>query len=150
MSAGRQTFGKSVPLRDREAHYVVIGDAYDRLRMAVKLDVAEQQGYLQQIRSLESDDAGAIEQMLMRTLSNRIADQGAAGRKVIVADLVSSGRGLFPAWAEQLTQGKPGVLSQAGVEIGAVNHSSMSDPVAAQGASPATNRGNSPLDTFVL
>lgn len=124
LSAARQSFGKSVPLRDREAHYVVIGDAYDRLRLAVKLDVAEQRGYLQQIRSLESDDANAIEQMLMRTLSNRIADQSAAGRKVIVEDLVSAGRDLFPAWADQLTRGKPGALSTAGVEIGAINPSS--------------------------
>ena len=121
LGAGRQTFGKSVALRDRETHYVVIGDAYDRLRLAVKLDVAEQRGYLQQIRSLESEDAGAIEEMLMRTLSNQIADQGAAGRQVIVTDLVSSGRALFPAFADQLTRGKPGALPHAGVEIGAAN-----------------------------
>jgi hypothetical protein len=118
LSAGRQAFGKSPSLRDREAHYVVVGDAYDRLRLAVKLDIAELQGYLQKIRTLEPDDAHSIEQMLVRTLSNRIADQRAAGRKTIVDDLLSSGRELFPAWADQLAQGTPGVLPQAGVEIG--------------------------------
>lgn len=119
LSAGRQSFGKSPTLRDREAHYVVIGDAYDRLRLAVKLDVAELRGYLQQIRTLEPDDSTAIEEMLARTLSNRIADQRAAGRATIVDALLESGRDLFPAWADQLSQGKPGELPQAGVEIGA-------------------------------
>lgn len=118
LSDGRQSFGKSPTLRDREAHYVVIGDAYDRLRLAVRLDVAELRGYLQQIRTLEPGDATAIEQMLARTLSNRIADQRAAGRQVIVDDLLRGGQELFPAWAEQLNQGTPGALPQAGVEIG--------------------------------
>jgi hypothetical protein len=122
LGAGRQSFGKSAMLRDREAHYVLIGDAYDRLRLAVKLDVAELRGYLQQIQTLEPDDATAIEQMLVRTLSNRIADQGAAGRKVIVEDLLNGGRDLFPAWTDQLSQGTPGMLPQAGIEVGA--HSS--------------------------
>jgi hypothetical protein len=119
LSAGRQAFGKSPALRDREAHYVVIGDAYDRLRLAVKLDIAELRGYLQKIQTLEPDDATSIEQMLVRTLSNRIADQRAAGRKTIVDDLLGSGRELFPAGADQLAQGTAGVLPQAGVEIGA-------------------------------
>src|SRR5581483_7828716 len=117
LSAGRQSFGKSPALRDREAHYVVIGDAYDRLRLAVKLDLPELRGYLQQIRTLEPEDATAIEQMLARTLSNRIADQRAAGRSVIVDALLQDGRDLFPAWADQLNQGQPGVLPQAGVEV---------------------------------
>jgi hypothetical protein len=118
LGAGRQSFGKSTALRDREAHYVVIGDAYDRLRLAVKLDVTELRGYLQRVQTLEPDDATAIDQMLVRTLSNRIADQRVAGRKTIADDLISGGRDLFPAWADQLTQGTPGVLSRAGVEIG--------------------------------
>lgn len=120
LNVGRQSFGKSTALRDREAHYVVVGDAYDRLRLAVKLDVAELRGYLEKIQSLEPDDATSIEEMLVHTLSNRIADQRTAGRNTVADDLLSSGRELFPVWAAQLTGGKSGALPQAGVEIGAV------------------------------
>jgi hypothetical protein len=120
LSAGRQSFGKSAALRDQEAHYVVIGDTYDRLRLAVKLDINELRGYLQRIDTLEANDATSIKLMLARTLSNRIADQRASGRKNIVDDLVNGGRDLFPAWADQLTQGTPGLLPQGGVEIGAL------------------------------
>jgi hypothetical protein len=118
LNVGRQAFGKSAALRDREAHYVVIGDAYDRLRLAVKLDVAELRGYVTRIQSLEPEDATSIEQMLAQTLSNRIADQRAAGRKTVAEDLLNSGRDLFPVWADQLAQGKSGALPEAGVEIG--------------------------------
>ena len=119
LGAGRQSFGKSAALRDREAHYVVIGDAYDRLRLAVKLDSSQIQDYLRQIHTLEPGDAAQIEQMLVHTFANRIADQRAAGRKNIVDELISAGKELFPAWADQLGQGKVGALTQAGVEIDA-------------------------------
>jgi hypothetical protein len=110
LSVGRQSFGKSTALREREAHYVVVGDAYDRLRLAVKLDVPELQGYVEQIRTLEPEDAPSIQSMLVQTLSNRIADQRAAGRKTVADDLLNSGRDLFPASADQLTQGIAGAL----------------------------------------
>jgi hypothetical protein len=110
LQAGRQSFGKSAALRDREAHYVVIGDAYDRLRLAVKLTVGDLGAYVQQIRTLEPGDATAIEQMLARVLANRIADQRAAGRSGIADELLSSGRELFPASADELARGTPGVL----------------------------------------
>ena len=119
LNAGRQSFGKSAALREREAHYVVVGDAYDRLRLAVRLDMGEMQGFLQQIQTSEPEDAAGIQQMFARTLANRIADQRAAGRTTIADGLVSTGRELFPAWAEQLTQGTPGALPQEGVEVGA-------------------------------
>jgi hypothetical protein len=118
LNAGRQSFGKSAALREREVHYVVIGDAYDRLRLAVRLDAAEMQGFLQQIQTSEPADAAGIQQMLAKTLANRIADQRAAGRTTIADGLVSSGQELLPAWAEQLTQGTPGALPQVGVEVG--------------------------------
>jgi hypothetical protein len=117
LGAGRQSFGKSAPLRDRETHYVVIGDVYDRLRLAVKLDVSQIRDYLRQIQTLESEDATSIEQMLVRTYADRIADQRAAGRKNIADDLIDAGKELFPAWADQLSQGRAGALSQAGVEV---------------------------------
>ena len=120
LKLGRQSFGKSAALLDRETHYVVIYEAYDRLRWAVKLNVAELRDYLQKIQTLEPGDTPVIEQMLARTLSNRIADQRAVGRNTIADDLLSSGRELFPVWADQLTQGTPGVLPQAGVEVDTV------------------------------
>lgn len=118
LSVGRQKFGKSIVLRDLEAHYVVIGDAYDRLRLAVKFDVTEVRSYLQQIQTLEPNASTSIEEMLVRTLSNRIADQRAAGRKAIADELLSSGRDLFPVWAELLTRGTSGALPERGVEVG--------------------------------
>ncbi len=120
LSFARQKFGKSVALRDREAHYVVVGDAYDRLRLAVDLEAAEIQPYLQQIRLLEPQDATAIERMLARTLSNRIADQRAAGRQIIAEGLTNTGRELFPSWVELLGHGTSGVLPSTGVEVGTV------------------------------
>jgi hypothetical protein len=118
LSVGRQKFGKSTVLRDLEAHYVVIGDAYDRLRLAVKLDVTEGRSYLQQIQTLDPNDSTSIAEMLVRTLSNRIADQRAAGRRAIADELLSSGRDLFPVWADRLTQGTSGALPERGVDVG--------------------------------
>lgn len=118
LTAARQKFGKSATLRDLEAHYVVIGDAYDRLRLGVKLDVPGLQGYLQQIRTLEPGDATSIELMLAQTLSNRIADQRAAGRGTIAEELLTSGRTLFPDFADMLSGGKAGALPASGIELG--------------------------------
>jgi hypothetical protein len=120
LSVGRQNFGKSTVLRDLEVHYVTIGDAYDRLRLAVKLDITELRSYLQQIQTLEPNDATPIEEMLVRVLSNRIADQRATGRVGIADELLSSGRDLFPVWADRLTQGTAGALPERGVEVGTV------------------------------
>jgi hypothetical protein len=117
LGAGRAAFGKSTTLRDREAHYVVIGDAYDRLRLAVKLDAAGLEPYLAKIRMLESADASAIQQMLAKILANRIADQRAAARKEIADELLAVGRELFPAQAEQLEKGTAGALPDDDVSI---------------------------------
>jgi hypothetical protein len=86
----------------------------------VKLDVPGLQGYLQQIRTLEPRDATSIELMLVQTLSNRIADQRAAGRGKIVEELLISGRMLFPDYAEVLTRGKAGALPESGIEVGTI------------------------------
>jgi len=117
LAAARQKFGRSPLLRDQEAHYVVIGDAYDRLRWAVKLDVPNVQGYLQQIPKLEPGDAASIGKMLAQTLSNRIADQRTAGRSAIADDLLTSGRSLFPDFADLLAQGQAGALPAGGLEV---------------------------------
>jgi hypothetical protein len=120
LSAARRSFGKSAALRDLEAHYVVVGDAFDRLRWGVKLDVPGMQGYLQQIRTLEPRDATSIELMLVQTLSNRIADQRAAGRGAIADELLASGGTLFPEYADVLTRGKAGALPEGGIEVGTI------------------------------
>lgn len=118
LATARQKFGRSPVLRDLEAHYVVIGDAYDRLRWGVKLDVPGVQSYLQQIHSLEPGDARSIEVMLAQTLSNRIADQRTAGRGTIADELLTSGRSLFPDHADLLAQGNAGALPAGGIELG--------------------------------
>lgn len=118
LTAARQKFGKSAGLRDLEAHYVVIGDAYDRLRLGVKLDVPGMQSYLRQVHALEPGDARSIEVMLAQTLSNRIADQRAAARDTIADELLASGRNLFPDFADLLTRGKAGALPASGIELG--------------------------------
>jgi hypothetical protein len=110
LTDGRKKFGKSATLRDREAHYVVIGDVYDRLRLGVKLDVGALQRYLEEVRTLEPADAAGVEQMLALTLAHRIADQQAAGRDTIAEDLLNAGRQLFPASANLLTRGRSGQL----------------------------------------
>lgn len=117
LSAGRRKFGKSVPLRDLEAQYVVVGEAHDRLRLAVRLNVEDLRDYLHQIQTLGPSDATLIEQMLARTLGNRIADQRAAGRTVIANDLLNSGQDLFPVWTAELAHGQPGMLPNAGVAV---------------------------------
>jgi len=122
LSDGRRQFGKATTLRDLEAHYVVVGDAYDRLRFAAKINVGNLQEYLQQIRMLESGDATAVQKMLAQTLANRIADQRAAERNTIADDLFKSGRNLFPDSVDLLTQGTAGALPNTGVEIGEIKN----------------------------
>lgn len=115
LASARQKFGKSAPLREREAHYVLVGDLYDRLRLAVKLNVADLQPLLRQIETLEPYDSRSIEQMLAGVLADRIADQRAAARGTVADDLLSCGRELFPAWQQLLPQGRAGALPQTGV-----------------------------------
>jgi hypothetical protein len=111
LAEGRKKLGGAVAsLRDREAHYVNIGDAYDRLRLAITLEARQIQPYLRQLRADEPADANALEEMLTQALANRIADERASGRGEIADGLVSVGGQLFPEEADELTQGKAGVL----------------------------------------
>jgi hypothetical protein len=118
LGAGRQKFGKSETLRDQEEHYVLIGDAYDRLRLAVILNVGDVGRYLQRIQGIEPGDGALIEQMLARVLANRIADQRAAGRGKIADDLLRAGQEAFPTRTDLLAQGRAGALPETGVETG--------------------------------
>ena len=118
LGAGRQKFGKSETLRDQEEHYVLIGDAYDRLRLAVILNVGVVERYLQRIQEIDPGDGTLIEQMLARVLANRIADQLAAGRVKIADDLLRDGQEAFPTRADLLAHGRAGALPETGVETG--------------------------------
>jgi serine/threonine protein kinase len=110
IAAGRQKFGTAPELKNLEQRYIVVGDAWDRLSTAVALNVSEQRHYLDQLRGSEGDDYAAIEQMLARTLANRIADQRAANRATLATSLLEAGRTLFPDEAALLEQGKAGAL----------------------------------------
>jgi len=110
IAAGRQKFGTAPDLKNLEQRYIVVGDAYDRLSTAVALNVAEQRHFLDQLRATEGDDYPAIEQMLARTLANRIADQRAAGRPTVAGSLLDAGRTVFADQSALLEQGKPGAL----------------------------------------
>jgi non-specific serine/threonine protein kinase len=116
IAAGRKKFGTSPDLKNLELRYITVGDAYDRLSIAVVLNVTEQQQYIDQIRANEGMDAPDIEKMLARTLADRIADQRAANRPSVVASLLDAGHKVFPDYAG-LEQGTPGALSAEPIEV---------------------------------
>ena len=117
LAAGRLKFGSSPELKNQEAHYVIIADAYDRLSTAIVLNVAEQKRYLDNLRVSEGSDFANVEQMLARTLANRIADQKAANRASLVDGLLEAGRRVFPEYAALLEQGTAGALPKAQLEV---------------------------------
>ena len=117
LADGRKKFGSSTELKALESHYVVLGDAYDRLSTAVNLNVAEQRRYLDTLRSAEAADFALIERMLARTLANRIADQRAAGRLTIASGLVESGKALFPDQVSVLEHGTAGAIPNTPIEV---------------------------------
>ncbi|HEY0803353.1 MAG TPA: serine/threonine-protein kinase, partial [Steroidobacteraceae bacterium] len=69
LAAGRTKFGSAPELKNLEARYVTIADAYDRLSTAIVLNVAEQRRYLDTIKVSEGSDFHSVEQMLARTLA---------------------------------------------------------------------------------
>lgn len=117
--AARKKFGTAAELKNLEARYIVVGDAYDRLSTAVgSLNVAEQRGYLEELRASEGADYRAMELMLARTLANRIADQRAgANRGPQVAAVLAAGKQIFPEHALLLEQGTAGALPPARLEL---------------------------------
>jgi hypothetical protein len=117
LAAGRLKFGSSPELKNQEAHYVIIADAYDRLSTAIVLNVAEQKRYLDNLRVSEGSDFANVEQMLARTLANRIADQKAANRASLVDGLLEAARRVFPEYAALLEQGTAGALPKAQLEV---------------------------------
>jgi hypothetical protein len=113
LAQGRQRFGRSPELRAVEQRYVVVGDAYDRLSTAIALNVGEQRRYLEALKASAGSDYAAIERMLAGTLANRIADERAAGRSAVAANLLDSGKQLFKDYQPLLEHGQAGVLAKS-------------------------------------
>jgi predicted Ser/Thr protein kinase len=110
LATARKRFGRDQQLKDLEVRYVRIADVYDRLGTAVSLNASEQRTTLEELRISEGDDYPVTEQMLARTLGNRIADERAADRPTVAASLLKAGRQIFPGDVSLLEQGKAGVL----------------------------------------
>ena len=102
---------------DVEARYVAVGDVYDRLATAVKLNSADQHRSIEALRAGEGADFPVVERMLARTLANRIADQRAAERPDVAVGLLAAGREIFPAYASNLEQGTAGALPKTGLAV---------------------------------
>jgi len=117
LAAGRRKFGTAPELKNLEAHYVLVGDVYDRLSTAVALNASEQRRNLDQLRAAEAADYPMIERMLARTLANRIADQRAANRSSVTAALLEAGRKIFPEYSASLEEGKAGALPKTGIPV---------------------------------
>ena len=111
LAEGRRKFSRDPQLKELEVRYNRVGEIYDQLRTAVSPpNVTEMRDNLQQLRAAEGVDYPVAEQMLARTLGNRIADHRAADRPTVVARLLEAGRAIFPEYAELLERGTAGVL----------------------------------------
>jgi serine/threonine protein kinase len=110
LATARRRFGGAPELRGLQTRYVSAADVYDRLRMAVTLNISEMQQALETLRSTEGDEYEVAAQMLAQTLANRIADQRAAGRVSLADALMQSGRKIFPSYSGLLERGTPGLL----------------------------------------
>jgi serine/threonine protein kinase len=117
LATARRRFGRDAELRGLEARYVSAADVYDRLRMAVTLNLPEMQQALETLRSTEGDEYEIAAQMLATTLANRIADQRAAGRVSLADTLLQSGRRIFPSYSGLLERGTPGLLPNTAIII---------------------------------
>jgi serine/threonine protein kinase len=118
IASGRRKFASAPELKNLEITYDRVEEEVDRLNMAPALSVRNHTAWLDEIRQLSGEDYADIEQMLARTLANDIADQRAKGdRPNVVANLLESGRKVFPEYAALLEQGKAGVLDSSQIAI---------------------------------
>jgi serine/threonine protein kinase len=118
IASGRRKFASAPELKNLEITYDRVEEEVDRLNMAPALSVSNHTAWLEEIRQLSGEDYADIEQMLARTLANDIADQRAKGdRPNVVANLLESGRKVFPEYAALLEQGKAGVLDSSQIAI---------------------------------
>jgi serine/threonine protein kinase len=108
IAAGRKKYSGATPLKDLEITYDRVEEEFERISNTGSLPMKTHQEWLSEIHTLSGDGYSQIEQMLARTLANDIADQEAAGRSAVVANLLDAGRKLFPEYATLLEQGKAG------------------------------------------
>jgi serine/threonine protein kinase len=108
---------KSVELRDLHVRYTAAANIYDRLRYAVTLNVADMQGFLDQLKSSEGEEYDAAAQMLAQTLADRIADQRAANRETVANQLLEAGKQIFPGFVGILGRGRPGALPDTPIVV---------------------------------
>ena len=114
IASGRKKFASAPDLKNMEIAYDRVEEEVARIYMAPALSVRNHTAWLEEIRQLSGEDYPDIEQMLARTLANDIADQRAKGdRPNVVANLLESGRKVFPEYAALLEQGKAGVLDSS-------------------------------------
>jgi serine/threonine protein kinase len=119
IASGRRKFASAPDLKNMEITYDRVEEEVARINMAPALSVRNHAAWLEEIRQLSGEDYPDIEQMLARTLANDIADQRAKGdRPNVVANLLESGRKVFPEYAALLEQGKAGVLDSSQIAIG--------------------------------
>ena len=110
IATGRKKIASAPELKSLEVAYDRIAEEVARINMAPSLSVRDHQEWLSEIRQLSGDDFPRIEQMLARTLANDIADQRSRGdRPSVVANLLESGRKLFPDHQALLEHGTAGV-----------------------------------------
>ena len=110
LAEGRRKF-RDPRFKELEVRYDRVGEIYDQLRNAVSPpNVSQMHDKLQELSAAEGADYPAAEQMLARTLGNRIADQRAADRPTVAARLLEAGRAIFPEDVELLEHGTAGVL----------------------------------------
>jgi len=117
LKEGRVKFGRSPELRDLEVRYVDAATVYDRLRSAVTLNVTEMQRGLESLRAAEGGEYDIAAQMLAQTLADRVADQRAANRGAVADRLLEAGKQIFPSYGALLERGRPGVLTDAPVQV---------------------------------
>ena len=117
IAEGRRQYGRATDLKDQEIKYVAAADLYDRLSSAVVLNTTTLRQSLDALKDLQGADFEATDQMLARTLANRIADQRAAGRASVADTLRTAGQQLFPRYAQLLDRGEPGRLPVTSLQI---------------------------------
>jgi serine/threonine protein kinase len=118
IAAGRRKYASAPDLKNLEITYDRVAEEIARLNMAPALSVRDHSAWIEQIRQLSGEDFPDIDQLLARTLANDIADQRAKGdRPTVVANLLQSGRKVFPDYAGLLEQGKAGVLDPAQILV---------------------------------
>jgi serine/threonine protein kinase len=110
LADGRKKFARATELKDAQARYTAVADAYDHMSTAVSLNVESWKQNLSDLQAAEGEEYEAAAQMLAQTLADRIADQRAANREAVADKLLEQGKQIFPDYGNILGRGTAGVL----------------------------------------